>query len=555
MKINQRWLELRRELYVQTRQQVEKRLGRDAADLMRYRKEFECDFGGAWRKSNQTSLLKEMREAHVIYMGDFHPLAQAQKAHVRLLRKLLVQKNRKPLAIAVECIESRHQKVLDRFLAGEITEEQFLAKVRWEKSWGFPWVQYRALFVFARKHNISMLALNKSFPKRSRESLQRRDQVAGELIAKWLKSHPDFQLFVIYGDLHLSKTHIPKEVQRNLGRALVKSLTIFQNPESFYFRVLEKSRRTNIDLVKMASGVYCLLSVPPWVLWQNYHMYVESHFDQPLAYEQGQWDSDDDDLIVDYSDHVARQVRFISQELGLKIPTDSLSVFSIHDDVMWDKIDEVYSDKDVRLIRLLAEGGFSFYLPEIEAGYLANPTVNHASGLAMMYIHDQFLKRSEGHEYRSRFLLNFPRDFEALVWHLTVAYLGIKIVNHQMKSDTLLDVKQALMQKNSEADSDVLQLTLAQKMKELMKLSGRGEFKQFPRKVKPLVYYKAADILSGMLGEKFYFGYRSASLTKANVKMLLGKDCYSLSFVDTYYELLEVIDSLPAPFFTKQEKL
>ena len=52
------------------------------------------------------------------------------------------------------------QPVLDRWVAGELTEEAFLEESNWTKNWGFDPELYLPMFHFARMHRIPMVALN-----------------------------------------------------------------------------------------------------------------------------------------------------------------------------------------------------------------------------------------------------------------------------------------------------------------------------------------------------------------------------------------------------------
>lgn len=567
MKKHERWLELRKELYLRTRKQVELRLGRDSADLLNYRRSYEKDFLGAWRIASQSQFLKDLARRDIVLMGDFHSSQQSQKAHLRILKKILQQKQwRRPLTIGIECVDSKFQSIVDDFLGGRIGEESFLKHVQWDKRWGFSWDYYRGLFYFAKKHNISILALNKTYSRRTEQTLKKRDEWASKIIAKYLGNNPGSFLFVIYGDLHISRGHIPKNL-KNLGIASDKTISIFQNPETFYFRVMKKTKNKDVDLVRLETGDYCLLSVPPWVQWQNYQLYLELADQQLIQMDYSNLDENDDDDdfddeldAVDYSDYVARYVEFIAKEFEIRIKLDQLDVSSINDDLVWDKISEAYGGGTFKIIQELVEDGFSLFLPELNLGLLAKASVNHAASLAMQYIYHQLLlgtspsKKSRATP-ASRVLDLFPGDFESLIWLLTISYFGVKIINHRLKSDTLLDIKQALMQKNSDADKSVLQLTLAQKMKELLVLSGRPPLKKFPRYHRGIIYYQAADLLAGMLGEKMYNGFVKGSLNLSTMKMLLQKDYSAKDFSVTYYEILEIIDSLPAPFFSKQERL
>jgi hypothetical protein len=54
----------------------------------------------------------------------------------------------------------RVQPVLDRWVAGELTAEEFLVQSEWAKVWGYEAALYLPLFHFARMNRLPMLALN-----------------------------------------------------------------------------------------------------------------------------------------------------------------------------------------------------------------------------------------------------------------------------------------------------------------------------------------------------------------------------------------------------------
>ena len=64
------------------------------------------------------------------------------------------------MVIGFEMFPRRVQPVLDRWVAGELTEAEFLQQAEWGKVWSMPAELYLPLFHFARLNRIPMLALN-----------------------------------------------------------------------------------------------------------------------------------------------------------------------------------------------------------------------------------------------------------------------------------------------------------------------------------------------------------------------------------------------------------
>jgi uncharacterized iron-regulated protein len=64
------------------------------------------------------------------------------------------------LAIGLEMVKRPFQAAIDRYLAGEIDEEQFLHEVEWDDRWGYPFFLYRPIFRYAKEKRIPVYALN-----------------------------------------------------------------------------------------------------------------------------------------------------------------------------------------------------------------------------------------------------------------------------------------------------------------------------------------------------------------------------------------------------------
>lgn len=529
-----KWIRIRKELYLQLERQVRHRLGEDTPELMRYHKIYQAEFSKKWSISTQKELWSEVDRSQVVLVGDFHALRQSQKAQVRILRN--APKKRKKI-LAVEFIDAADQDVLDKYMAGRLSEKDFLKKTNWQERWGFPWENYRPLLRWAQKHKVPVVAINRTYKKRNANTLKARDVFAGKKIAEIVRSSPESLVYVIFGDLHLAGTHIPEEIIKNLGASFSKKiLRIFQNSEKIYFKLLSQDLELGTDLVRLNQKTFCLMSVPPWVKWQNYLMYLEQTYDVEL---EG----------LDYTDHVGRYVKLISEELGIPVSTDLLSVYTARDHAFWNKLHDAFEGRQLRWIENLIAEGKSFYLPEIDAAYLARASVNHAASLAMQFIHAQTSKR------RISFL-EVPKDFLQLIWIEAVAYLGSKMINPKRKTDTIADIKASLAVRGPvDLGKESLQLALSQKMHEMMVLTRNSSPRSLGRNYKMWSYVLASHLLGGMMGERLYNGYRKKMLSPPSLVSLLSKPLEDKNFKIVYYEIVEVVESLPAAFRSKKEKL
>ncbi|MEZ0391716.1 MAG: ChaN family lipoprotein [Pseudobdellovibrionaceae bacterium] len=526
------WIRLRQDLFEQVQSHVEALLGERSAGLSRYQREYEKELRKAWKVSSKEALVEAIQKAQVIWMGDFHALQQSQKAQLRVLKALPNPKN---VILGLECIEASQQKSLERFLQGKLSERDFLKAVEWKKNWGFPWEYYRPLFRWAQKNKVPVFGLNLKTKDRNAKALKERDQFAGQKILEIARQHPGHQIFVSFGDLHIAERHLPAVVKKSWPDC--QFLSIYQNSERIYFQLLKKEIEHQVDVVKLSSHQFCLMSVPPWVKWQNYLLYLEEHYDQSF----------DDEL--DLTDHVANYMKFIGEDLGIPVRVDHFTLASANDRQGWVQLQSGLSDKNLELIENWIESGRSFFVPESGVAYLGRNTVNSAAQLAMAIVF-------AGYSQQKKTPLRLPQDFLRLIWLEAIQYFGSKLINPKRKTDTLADIKASLSARNpSDQGKEAMRLALSQKMLELLHLSGAKKEREALRPKKKKAYPEAARILGGILGEKLYLAYRKKLLSKSSLLTLLKKPLDSEEFSNIYWEIIEVIESFPEPFQSKTEKM
>jgi len=99
------------------------------------------------------TMLADLARADVVFLGEQHDDPNTHRLELAVLEGLT--RRRVPLVLGLEMFERDVQPVLDQYLAGKITEEQFLAASR-------PWpryaTDYRPLIEFARSHQIPVVA-------------------------------------------------------------------------------------------------------------------------------------------------------------------------------------------------------------------------------------------------------------------------------------------------------------------------------------------------------------------------------------------------------------
>ncbi|QCG88550.1 PDZ domain-containing protein [Azospirillum sp. TSH100] len=103
-------------------------------------------------------LLRRVADAPVILLGEQHDRADHHRWQLHTLAGLHALNPE--LAVGMEMLPRRLQPVLDRWVAGEMTEGEFLKATDWRTVWGFDPQFYLPILQFARLHRLPVVALN-----------------------------------------------------------------------------------------------------------------------------------------------------------------------------------------------------------------------------------------------------------------------------------------------------------------------------------------------------------------------------------------------------------
>lgn len=122
-----------------------------------------CVPPGVWADGTGTAvepvpLLRRLAEAPVVLLGEQHDKADHHRWQLHTLAALHALNP--DLAVGMEMLPRRLQPVLDRWVAGELTESEFLKETDWRTVWGFDPAFYLPILQFARLHRLPVVALN-----------------------------------------------------------------------------------------------------------------------------------------------------------------------------------------------------------------------------------------------------------------------------------------------------------------------------------------------------------------------------------------------------------
>ena len=122
-----------------------------------------CAPTGAWTIPGRgtvpaAELLARTAKEAVVLVGEQHDNADHHRWQLQTVAALAALNSR--VAIGFEAFPRRVQPALDRWITGELNEEEFLQASEWRQVWGFDPALYLPLFHFARLNRIPMFALN-----------------------------------------------------------------------------------------------------------------------------------------------------------------------------------------------------------------------------------------------------------------------------------------------------------------------------------------------------------------------------------------------------------
>lgn len=102
--------------------------------------------------------LARLKDTRVVLLGETHVIADHHRWHLQTVAQLYAQ--RPNMILGFEAFPRRIQPVLDKWIAGELSEGEFLKQSEWETVWRYDPGLYLPLFHFARLNRIPMAALN-----------------------------------------------------------------------------------------------------------------------------------------------------------------------------------------------------------------------------------------------------------------------------------------------------------------------------------------------------------------------------------------------------------
>lgn len=103
-------------------------------------------------------LIDELNKVDLVFVGEQHDSVVHHQMQLQIIKSLFAHDER--IGIGMEMFQRQFQHVMDRYLASEISEAEFLAQTEYAKRWGYDWQLYRSIVEFGRRNDVPIAALN-----------------------------------------------------------------------------------------------------------------------------------------------------------------------------------------------------------------------------------------------------------------------------------------------------------------------------------------------------------------------------------------------------------
>lgn len=179
-------------------------------------------------KSGQTIAFEQwitvLSTQDVIYLGEEHRNQWHIEGALKVLRTIL-DNGRRPI-LAMEMFGWDGQAALNQYMTNaELSRDRLLKDVHWEQNWGGTFQDYEPLIIFARRHQVPLLALNPPRPLVRKVATQGWKKAIDdpEMVTWGMKDEPIVEdpayREVILGQLQLCHGGLPQDAYERMYEA------------------------------------------------------------------------------------------------------------------------------------------------------------------------------------------------------------------------------------------------------------------------------------------------------------------------------------------------
>ncbi len=502
-------------------------------EFIAYEREYYREFITTIQPSSKATLISAILSANIVYCGDFHSFRQSQKSVLRLLRSTIRSAKGRRVCLGLECIQAKHQSHIDSFLDGKISTDELKDSVEFENHWAFPWENYLPLLEFAKCSDLKLIALNDE-SSREKDKLFNRDLFSGRVLANHRISYPDHLIFVLYGDLHVSRKHLPKATNEILrsNNTSNKDLVIFQNEPSIYWKLAELGLANKIEVVRLKSNTWCIVNSAPWVRLQahldwleheSYSFEDENYTDSDWEEEEERLDASSTNIETESKDFLVQtsipaKIKLISNHifhaLQLKGPTEfsfEIIPFEKIQDLI--KISKLPSTpfNESRTIRTAVFLTHPILLPSRKIGYIPAYSLSAISELTAQFIRNYFCEDENWY-------IKPQIEFSKLTLRNARNFFVSKLINPKRRCDEINDlralIKNPLPSKKFSA-RQFQQRSVRWAISYVESLDRPTDSFTVPNHADGsfAIGYSAAKIVGNIIGERLYFAWEANSFS------------------------------------------
>ena len=110
---------------------------------------------------SRQQMIADLTRTRVVYVGESHTNASHHAIQLEVIQALA--QTTPDLTIGMEMFDHTYQPVLDRWIAGELDETEFLQQTHWYANWRFDYGLYRDILEYAKEKRLRVIALNLPF--------------------------------------------------------------------------------------------------------------------------------------------------------------------------------------------------------------------------------------------------------------------------------------------------------------------------------------------------------------------------------------------------------
>jgi uncharacterized iron-regulated protein len=110
------------------------------------------------KEMQMSDVIADLKRNRIILVGEHHANQKHHFAQLNVIQSL--KESGVEVAVGLEMFRSDSQQELDRWIAGDIGEEEF--QTIFYDNWGYSWENYRVIFDYAKKQKVPLIGLNVS---------------------------------------------------------------------------------------------------------------------------------------------------------------------------------------------------------------------------------------------------------------------------------------------------------------------------------------------------------------------------------------------------------